>query len=310
MMIASQRNSHFMLLLILACSLRSPQAAAQAHGQTSDREPVLITHTPDAGPVLSDHAKRQLSAKLETGVTTPLQVVDADGAPLEINGAKATSIRIEGNYDAPASAVAMINDYATTLNFRLVNRSDRPVDGVVLEFTNTQEPNTFYLHLNREEVKGGNTIPMIISVGESKRIRIPFIAVTGDPAYLSVQVAGAHFGDGTTWPFPQSRRSSAVPKSGSSTNVQQVDSKPRLLNSPQPRYTEDARRNHVGGSVNLQIMVGVDGSVKRVNVANALPDGLTEAAIRAAYEMKFEPARKNGEPVDYWLPVEVEFNLK
>jgi protein TonB len=64
------------------------------------------------------------------------------------------------------------------------------------------------------------------------------------------------------------------------------------------------------GTVVTRALVGSDGSVKRVQVRNALPDGLTEQAIRAAYELKFEPARKNGEPVAYWQTVEIEFNLK
>ena len=58
------------------------------------------------------------------------------------------------------------------------------------------------------------------------------------------------------------------------------------------------------------MLVGSDGTVKQVKVTHALPDWLTEEAIRAAYELRFEPARKDGKSVAYWLPVEVEFNLK
>ena len=42
-----------------------------------------------------------------------------------------------------------------------------------------------------------------------------------------------------------------------------------------------------------------------------LPDGLNEQAVRAAYQMRFAPAMKNGRPVSYWLSnVEIEFNLR
>ena len=67
--------------------------------------------------------------------------------------------------------------------------------------------------------------------------------------------------------------------------------------------------NHVMGTVVARILVGSDGAVKRVIIRNALPDGLTEQAIRAAYELKFDPARKDGEPVAYWMSVQIEFNL-
>jgi TonB family protein len=320
-MIAPHKNSPVVLLSILICLLISP-AALRAQGQSDDRGQVSMTRTPESAPVLSDRAKRQLQDKLRSSLATPLQIIDVEGAPLEINGAKAQSIEIEGNYDAPTApvamindhvAVAMINDHVANLNFRLVNRSDRPITGTVLEFTNTQENNTFYVYATQEEITGGKTVPMNINVGESKKFRIPFIVVTGDPAYLSVRLAGAKFGDGSTWgsfPFPQPRGSNATSRSATELNAQQVDIKPKLLNSPQPRYTEDARRNHVCGVVNLRLMVGVDGVVVRVNVTSALPDGLTEQAIRAVYEMKFEPARKSGEPVAYWMPVMIEFNLR
>jgi protein TonB len=140
--------------------------------------------------------------------------------------------------------------------------------------------------------------------------------VTGDPTYLSLKIAGARFGDQSTWegfPFPKARRmggAQAQLVNSTPPAVTQVDSKPRMLNSAQPRYTEDARRNHVLGAVSARLLVGTDGAVKQIAILNALPDGLTEQALRAAYELRFEPAKKNGEPVEWWMPVMIEFNLK
>jgi hypothetical protein len=37
---------------------------------------------------------------------------------------------------------------------------------------------------------------------------------------------------------------------------------------------------------------------------------LNEEAISAAYKMRFKPAMKDGQPVAYWVPVEIEFNLR
>jgi len=89
-----------------------------------------------------------------------------------------------------------------------------------------------------------------------------------------------------------------------------VDSKPIALNSPQPRYTEEARKNKIQGNVTARVLVGADGQVKQVKITRGLPDGLDEQAIQAAYQLRFKPAMKGGQPVAYWIPVLIEFNLR
>lgn len=88
-----------------------------------------------------------------------------------------------------------------------------------------------------------------------------------------------------------------------------VDQKPVALNFPRPNYTEEARHNNVEGIVRMKVRVGADGIVKQVNVVRGLPGGLNEEAIRCAYQMRFKPAMKDGQPVSYWVGVDVEFNL-
>lgn len=97
-----------------------------------------------------------------------------------------------------------------------------------------------------------------------------------------------------------------LPRDSSSS----VDRKPKLLNLPQPIYTEEARRNRIEGVVRVRVIVGADGTVKAAKALTTLPDGLTEMAISAAMKLKFEPAMKDGKPVAYALPVEVNFNLR
>jgi len=102
------------------------------------------------------------------------------------------------------------------------------------------------------------------------------------------------------------------PGTGNNPNapVTSVDSRPVILNNPQPRYTEKARRNKVEGTVLLRIVIGSDGLVKRVTITRGLPDGLDEQAVRAAYQLRFKPAMKGGQPVAFQTPIEVEFNLR
>jgi protein TonB len=90
-----------------------------------------------------------------------------------------------------------------------------------------------------------------------------------------------------------------------------VDSLPVLLNRPRPLFTEEARKNKIQGVVRVKVLIDATGTVREVIVTRGLPDGLSEQAIRAAYEMRFRPAMKDGRTVSYWLnSVEVEFNLR
>jgi TonB family protein len=313
---ASKTRSTSVGLVVLLALV--PTIAGTTGGHAGERDELEAAQTSTLS-TLSSHAMKQLRDKLNSRSPVSLQVVDADGAPLEIKDAKVSSIRIEGNYDAPPTPVSMVNDYVMKLSVRLVNRTDRRVDGFGLELTNLQVNDTFFVYPRAGE----------IGAGKSSKVEIPFMAVTGDPASLSVQLAGARFHDGLTWrgfPFPVSRfpsaharpptTSPAMPPAVAPTKPQAtaptttIDSKPRPLNAPMPRYTEEARKNCVQGGVRLRVLVGSDGTVKQVKVTHALPDWLTEEAIRAAYEIRFEPARKDGKPVAYWVPVEVEFNLK
>jgi TonB family protein len=89
-----------------------------------------------------------------------------------------------------------------------------------------------------------------------------------------------------------------------------VDSRPVALNSPRPNYTEEARKNKIQGVVKTRILVGADGGVKSVRIISGLPDGLNEEAIRAAYQLRFRPAMKNGQPVSFWVPLDITFNQR
>lgn len=94
-------------------------------------------------------------------------------------------------------------------------------------------------------------------------------------------------------------------------NTDTVDAKPVALNRPRPNYTEEARQSKVQGVVHARVFIGADGVVRQVQIrGGGLPGGLNEEAIRAAYQMRFKPAMKNGQPVAYWITVDIEFNIR
>jgi TonB family protein len=89
-----------------------------------------------------------------------------------------------------------------------------------------------------------------------------------------------------------------------------VDSRPIALNRPRPNYTEEARKSKVQGVVQARVLVGSDGRVLEVRIIGGLPSGLNEEAIRAAMQMQFKPAMKDGRPVQYWVMVYIEFTIR
>ena len=89
-----------------------------------------------------------------------------------------------------------------------------------------------------------------------------------------------------------------------------VDQRPVPLRCPRPNYTEEARRNKVQGIVRVKMLVGDDGNIRQVRVVSGLPDGLNDQAVRAAYQCRFKPAMKNGQPVSYWVSADMEFHLR
>ena len=92
-------------------------------------------------------------------------------------------------------------------------------------------------------------------------------------------------------------------------NGRDVDQKVVVLTRPEPSYTEDARRGRITGVVVIKAVFGSHGAVTNIRTVSQLPLGLTEQAIRAAQQIRFVPAVKDGKRVSMWLQLEYNFNL-
>jgi len=84
---------------------------------------------------------------------------------------------------------------------------------------------------------------------------------------------------------------------------------PKIIRKPQPEYTEAARRHEITGTVLVRGTFHESGKVQDVCWASGLPYGLTENAIKAAYKIVFEPAKKNGQPVTTRIFIQYNFDL-
>lgn len=92
-------------------------------------------------------------------------------------------------------------------------------------------------------------------------------------------------------------------------NGKEVSQKARILEKPEPTYTEEARKNQVTGTVVLRAVFSSNGQITGITPVTRLPDGLTERAIAAAKRIKFLPAMKDGRAVSMYFQLEYNFNL-
>jgi TonB family protein len=77
----------------------------------------------------------------------------------------------------------------------------------------------------------------------------------------------------------------------------------------EPWYTQLARERMTKGTVILDVVLGENGYVSQVAVVQGLDNGLTEAAIEAARNIRFFPAEKDGKPVSQRNRLEYSFNV-
>ena len=88
-----------------------------------------------------------------------------------------------------------------------------------------------------------------------------------------------------------------------------VTQKARVLSKPEPQYSEAARRAGVAGTVTLRAVFSVEGELKHILITRALGYGLTTQAVKAARQIRFTPAMKDGIPVSMAIQLEYNFNL-
>ena len=120
----------------------------------------------------------------------------------------------------------------------------------------------------------------------------------------SFKTADSGNGDGTGGDVnveSDGRRGRIIPRSG--TN------KVLILSTPRANYTDAARQNETSGAVRLRVTFLPSGEIGAVTPVSALPGGLTEQAIAAAKQIKFEPATRDGVPISVTKIVEYTFTL-
>jgi TonB family protein len=126
-------------------------------------------------------------------------------------------------------------------------------------------------------------------------------------AVIALGVIGA--GTFAVWSFPlQSPQPLPVRTAGEKqTGAQESFSPPRVISSVPPENGESARKP---GSVVLDVQVAADGRVENAEVRDTLDPELDQNALAAVRQWKFEPARRDGEPVAATITVQITYPVE
>jgi len=138
---------------------------------------------------------------------------------------------------------------------------------------------------------------------------------------VSGTVASAGFGDVAAGGTAERTRRGTVAQGGfgqvttvASTPRQRVDDRPNtkpveILSKPRPAYTDEARRLRIEGEVLLEVLFGAGGDLQVQRVVRGLGHGLDESAQRAAQQIRFKPAQRDGAAYSTTAQVHIIFEL-
>ncbi len=87
----------------------------------------------------------------------------------------------------------------------------------------------------------------------------------------------------------------------------EMQKRARVIDSPAAAYTDEARANKIKGEVRLRMVLASDGTVRNIFPIKSLGRSLTESAMAAAQQIKFQPAIRNGEPASQFVTFVYEF---
>ena len=83
----------------------------------------------------------------------------------------------------------------------------------------------------------------------------------------------------------------------------------QIISKPTPQYTAEARTLKLEGAVILELVFEASGHMRVVRVVQGLGHGLDESAIAAASQIRFNPAKRDGQPSDYSAQIRIVFEL-
>jgi TonB family protein len=109
--------------------------------------------------------------------------------------------------------------------------------------------------------------------------------------------------------FGDTRPVSELPRQAKAVPALSPTSPVEIVSKPVPTYTAEARDLKLEGEVLLEVNFTADGKPNILRVVRGLGHGLDEAAVKAAQQIKYKPAKREGQPVDSVAMLHVVFQL-
>lgn len=145
---------------------------------------------------------------------------------------------------------------------------------------------------------------------------------TGGAKGVPGVIASSGFGNGTATPV-KTRASALVQPGGFAAAdvpaAPTVHSRPaesaaraipaEILSKPVPIYTQEAKNLRIEGEVLLEVVLEASGSLRVVRVVRGLGHGLDDNAVKAAEQIRFKPATRDGQPADSTVVLHIIFQL-
>ena len=271
-------------------------------------EPIEVHRSPVPLP------KPKVAPKLEVRLPEPKPpVVETPPKPVEVAKATPPAIPLPKTPRRVAST-----DFGSSAPVTL----QKPVHQV--QTGGFGDPNGVPANSNAPTTKG----PMIAKLGSFDLPGGPGTGNgTGGASGAKGTVASAGFGNGIAGPG-QGGVGPASPKKVVATNFDSTDPTPApsapkrttstsvskdtpvsLLSKPTPVYTAEARQKKIEGDVELDVEFTAAGQIHVLRVLQGLGYGLDEAAVAAAQQIRFSPARRDGQPVDSHARLRIVFRL-
>jgi TonB family protein len=146
---------------------------------------------------------------------------------------------------------------------------------------------------------------------------------TGGAKGATGVVASSGFGNGTATPVRTLGSNGSVQVSGfanadvpapptvhSRSGELSVRAAPAEITSkPVPVYTQEAKNLRIEGEVLLEVVLQASGNLHVVRVVRGLGHGLDDNAVKAAEQIHFKPAMKDGQPADSTVVLHIIFQL-
>jgi len=135
---------------------------------------------------------------------------------------------------------------------------------------------------------------------------------------VTTVLIGAAFVSFNTFPLmaapPVAKKVAAAASAGAETpqvfNIDDGVTPPRITRYIAPEYSDAAREAKIEGMVVVEAVIQADGTVGAIAVKRSLHPDLDHNAVYALQQWRFEPSRRGTVPVDVWLFIEMNFQLK